>query len=410
MPVTAPSEPASADGEQTPRASTGDQASDPAAATQGADRHATEGGQSEGDPLGNGDGESKTATRPTTVGTEATGPAEVVAASFLQVNDEFFTVDDILNAAAPELLHAGARLDRAAFREAAARILNRTMRNEVGRTLVIEEAERRLTEQQTQLIDAEVEEWVKGLVAESGGSRTKLERMLEEQGTTLGRTIEAQRRSLLVRAYLDHKFEAQVSVDRRTLLEEYRRRIEDFTTPRKVRMQMIAAPFRAFLPDDATNPTEEQKAEAREKARETIQAAMAALSGGQDFGQVARRLSRGVKAEEGGLWPLMPAGSLREEKIEEGAFALEEGQVSNVIETDTGFYLVKARRVQPRKITPFTDAQGEIERQLKEQRREKLSEEYFETLYKEASINRSEEFLDFAIDRAVERYWRPRAP
>jgi len=170
-------------------------------------------------------------------------------------------------------------------------------------------------------------------------------------------------------------------------------------------MQIIAVPFDSFLPRDSVERTPADRRAAREAAREVIDQAAKEVTSGKDFGKVARKYSRGVRAPRGGVWPMMEAGSFRESEVERNAFRLKAEQVCGIIETKTGYYIVKALKVEPGREIDFEQAQPEIERILREQQYQKLSEEYFKKLISGATIEPAEKFMELAIERAVERHW-----
>jgi hypothetical protein len=322
------------------------------------------------------------------------------------VNDTFFTIEDILVAAAPRLLELPRGLTRGVFRVRAATVLGETLQEEIGRTLVLEEARARLTEEQLEQIEAAVDDTLKAMVAESGGSRKLLEQKLIHEGTTLERVLDLRRRALTTQSYLRMKFAPSIRVNRRMMLEYYRAHPEEFSSEKRVQMQIISAPVEAFLPAAADAPSGADLAAARKNARQHIDRAAEALRGGADFADVARKMSKGAKASSGGVWPLMPAGSFRRTEVERAAFALEAGQVSDVIETDEGFFLVKAKRVEPASRQSFAQAQEAIEEKLTSAQQRRLVNEYFERLHEKATVSHSESLMDVALDRAVERYWR----
>jgi parvulin-like peptidyl-prolyl isomerase len=111
-------------------------------------------------------------------------------------------------------------------------------------------------------------------------------------------------------------------------------------------------------------------------------------------------------AAQDGIWPLMVEGSVREAEVERNAFALEEGEVCGIIESPTGYYIVKALQVIPGQTLSFEDAQTQINSILREQQYEELQQEYFFGLFEEATIVESEDFFENAVDTLVARYYR----
>ena len=101
---------------------------------------------------------------------------------------------------------------------------------------------------------------------------------------------------------------------------------------------------------------------------------------------------------------MMPPHSFREKKVETAAFSMPESQVSDVIETETGYYIVKVYKVQAGRIVTFEQAQEQIEAKLKKIQYSKLEEKYFQRLIRTSRVQVSQEFLQLAVNRATEMY------
>jgi len=326
------------------------------------------------------------------------GRTEIVAASMLQVNETFITVEDILRDIRPELQKLPAGISGQSFRMEAARLVQKAAQRRVVDVLIYAEAERRLDERQKEQIESDVQDWRREQIANLGaGSRARLEEKLAAEGLTLAEATERYRRNLTARVYLHMRFSPAISVNRQMLYRYYRAHLADFTTPKKVQMQIIAAPFRAFA--DAIDP--------RAAARRQIDQAAAALQAGRSFDETAREYSKGVMADRGGVWPAMAAGNFREQAVEQAAFALGPGGVSDIIETDTGFWIVKARQVEEGRTESFEQAQEQIDQKLRDEQYAKLTADYFDRLMERATVTHSQRFLEFAVQEAARRYWRP---
>jgi len=208
---------------------------------------------------------------------------------------------------------------------------------------------------------------------------------------------------LMVQLYLRLKFMPSIHVNRSMMLDYYRQNAEEFHTPGRVQMQIIAVPLSEFLDDG--RPTAEEFQVARVKAQAVIEQAAAEIDASEDFGEVARKYSRDGKQDDGGLWPAMPRGSFRQKELEDAAFAMEEGQVSGVIETVTGFYIVKAAQVEPARSVSFEDAQDSIEEKLRQRQYKQITDEYFNDLVTKASIGNSGPLIASAADKAQTRFW-----
>lgn len=94
---------------------------------------------------------------------------------------------------------------------------------------------------------------------------------------------------------------------------------------------------------DETNPDPDA---AKAEAQKTIDAAKARIEGGEPFGAVAEEVSEDTAtSSEGGALGCFAAGKLAQpattKAIDDAVYALEKGQISDVIETNHGFHLVK---------------------------------------------------------------------
>ncbi len=333
-------------------------------------------------------------TKPAPSATDASSqPArgdQVVSSSALQINGQYLTADEVLRScgealkAVPKNLSAEATFARC--REIIADETYRTM----SEMLVMQEAKNRINDEAQKTITKEMDHELNIMIAElAGGSQKKLEQVLISQGTTLRTVLDNQRRRLTVRIYLHEKFSPQVKVNRQTLWDYYKANAEEFSTPLQVQMQIIAAPVKAYLANPRGRPSEAEIAAAKKLAREAIDSAAADLKDGKDFGDVAAARSKDSKAADRGVWPMMPAGSFAETKVEKAAFAMSEGGVSDVIETENGFYIVKAFKVQGGKVESFEDAQMKVEEKLRIQQENNLTREYFKKIVSESTLSSS---------------------
>ena len=343
--------------------------------------------------------------------TTAPKDVKVVATSALQVNRTYISVEDVLQRARKRLRKLPPRISEENFRLKATEEISVTLRDMVTEALVMQEAERNLTDPLRKQIDAEVGETLQQMINETGGgSRKKLEHALIKDGTDLKTVMNLQRRKVTVQIYLHARFMPSITINRQMLLDYFQRHREKFAAEKKVQMQVIFAPTKSFLAEAAGTPSPQELQAARAQAKAMIDQAAQALMSGEDFQSVVKRLSRGPKARDGGVWPLMPAGSFRRKEVEEAAFAMDEGQVSLPIETETGFFIVKAKKVQPGKAARFEDAQKEIAGLLRQEQYVQLTEEYFKKLLARSTIGDSRKLAERAVDEAVARYWQQPPP
>lgn len=329
---------------------------------------------------------------------------EVVAAGLLQVHDRFITIEDILRPCGKKIKALGGKLSEAEFRVKAKLIVEDEIRRAVSVTMVLVEAERRMTEMQKAQIDAEVALAEKEMITSVGGSRNKLKQELAAEGMTLEEVLKEHRRAVTLRVYLHGKFMPRVVINRKMLWNYYRKHLGEYSYRRKVHLRIIAAPFYAFLPADSRLSPARQLKIAGKKARKLIDAAAVAVKSGEDFSAVAKRTAKTIRDihgekwdrisfpgkifvtlmdSKGGLWNETSPESFRDQALAAAGGALKQGKVSDVIAGKNSCYLVKADKIAKARVVSFEDAQQEIARTLRRQEYNRLTDEHFAHLIKE---------------------------
>jgi len=116
--------------------------------------------------------------------------------------------------------------------------------------------------------------------------------------------------------------------------------------------------------------TDEEKAAARAK----IQAALRRARAGEDFATLAREISEDSTAAEGGDLGYNPRGRMQA-AFDEAQFALDVGQISDVVETSFGYHIIQVVGKREGDV-PVDEAKRELaERLYREARSVELAEE-----------------------------------
>jgi len=109
----------------------------------------------------------------------------------------------------------------------------------------------------------------------------------------------------------------------------------------------------------------------KEEARREIGKIQQRLKGGEDFGSLARQFSQGPSSVRDGDLGYFGRGRMVK-PFEDAADALSPGEVSDIVETQFGYHLIKVVDKQPASIIAYEQASGQIEQFLK---REKVRKE-----------------------------------
>ncbi len=350
------------------------------------------------------------ASRPSAYsGYDLLGQPRVVQAAMLMVNDQVISVDEVLRMVRRPMEAIPRGISEQTFVSQARGIVSDEIQRQVAEVLVYGEASQKLSDAQKEHIESTVESALREQILAAGGSRTALERRLVEEGTSLDEALVLLRRQKTSQFYLRQRLIPQISVSGKSLWRYYQKHTDEFTTPRKVQMQVAAFPYRRFYPAGRLSATEAELTAAKQQAAAAAAAAMVRIKAEEDFGEVVRSAAPSVayRSEQGGMWDYMAAGNFREKRVEDAAFAAKVGQVSGPIEGETGVFIVKTIGIQRGKVTSFEDAQEAIDMKLRDAQYTQLRMDYYQELYRKASIVQAEAFEKLLLVKAVQMYHRP---
>lgn len=359
---------------------------------------------SRGDVTASADGEA----RPVVHETTGVDPArttvrdDAVSSARLIVNGEEITVEDVLDPVRPQLEAAAEAETAESYREFAQHLIGARIWQLVNEVIVYRDAERAIDDRYDASINKEVDRLINDRITRYfDGRDARFDAHLAELGITRDRVRELTRRQVVVTQYLRIRFEEGIQEPgREEMLEYYQSHLADFRTPGHAELFLIEVPVSAHR--DAAMEIGDATAEiaARRRARETAVRAREEVLSGIDFCAVAREYSHDPKASEGGSWgkltaPLRGKYALPSERV----FSLAGGELSDVIEGDESFFIVKAGEVVPAHVASFEEAQPKIRAMLRAQRMQEAEETYLRELRDKASIQRWDEFKREVVSR-----------
>lgn len=190
------------------------------------------------------------------------------------------------------------------------------------------------------------------------GGEANFRTALQAQQMTEAKLREDARTDLLVNKFLEQEVNQKVLVKPSDIATFYEKNPDRFQQAESVRVAHILV----AVPQTANEA-------ARTAARARAEAALKAAKGGQDFAQLARRYSNDSSAQRGGDLGFVPKGQMVP-AFEAAAFALQPGQVSDLVETQFGYHVIKAIEKRPARLVPFVEAAAQIEQFLEQQQRQ----------------------------------------
>jgi peptidyl-prolyl cis-trans isomerase D len=165
------------------------------------------------------------------------------------------------------------------------------------------------------------------------------------------------------------EFETLAKPSEEQVRKVYDEHLEDrFTDVEKIHARHILVQVKAGA-DDAT------KAKARAEAEDLLKQAR----GGADFAELAKKHSKDPgSASKGGDLGFFPRGGMVP-AFEAVAFGLEPGQISDVVETQFGFHIIKVEEKKPGGPRPFDDVREQIQKELVAERSLELARKQAES-------------------------------
>ena len=127
--------------------------------------------------------------------------------------------------------------------------------------------------------------------------------------------------------------------------------------------------------------------EQKQQARNKIEEIQTKLRQGEDFAELAKQFSEGPSSKNGG-----DLGTFERNKMvkpfADATFSLKPGQVSDIVETQFGFHIIKVFEKMPETKLPFTDVKERLNQNMKRQKIQKETSAYIDQLKATADIQR----------------------
>lgn len=297
--------------------------------------------------------------------------AEVVDRVAATIEGDVVTLSDLVERIGPEWSRIEAMPDGPER--------DRERRDLLRRAFDVVVAEKLLSQQakalQLEVSDAQVDAAIADIKTRNRLDDAALAQALEDQGLDLPSFRAQVRRELETYSVLNQKVRGRVRISDADVRNYYQTHPQEFGGEEEVRVRHIFLPLREGAP----------RAD-EEKARALGERVLGRLAEGEDFAKVARDVSKGPSAGDGGELGWLRRGTIQK-TLEDAAFALKPGEVSGLVRAGPGLHLLKVeeRRVGGGK--SLEEVSEEIRIRLYEEQVGTYRQQYIEELKRGAAID-----------------------
>src|SRR6266704_966276 len=182
------------------------------------------------------------------------------------------------------------------------------------------------------------------------------------------------RRDLLISRFVETTFVSKAAVSEAEIRSFYDNNQDKFKRDESVKASHI------LIGVDSAASAEDKK-----KAREKAEKLRKDLAGGAEFAALAKEYSTCPSSKQGGDLGFFGKGQMVP-SLEKAAFALKTGEISNVVETQFGYHVIKLKEKKPAVTTDFNEVKAKIEEFLKGQKVNEAIQKYLAETKKTAKI------------------------
>ena len=210
-----------------------------------------------------------------------------------------------------------------------------------------------------------------------------LEKAVEGEGMSWEDYKAQIRNSLLTQEVIGKEMRGRIVIGEEEIKKFYDEHQKEFVRPEQVVLAEI------FL--STTGKTPEEMAVIEHKAEDYLNR----LKKGEEFSEMAKRYSEGSTAKEGGPLGTFERGQL-EKQLEDVTFTLNKGALTDVIQTKTGFEILKVVDRYQSGLQPLEKVRREIEGEIYMKKMQPTLREYLAQLREESYVTVKPGFTDSA--------------
>jgi peptidyl-prolyl cis-trans isomerase C len=250
------------------------------------------------------------------------------------------------------------------------RVYRGILDNMIGYRLMIQEAKARKIAVPDADVDAQVAQ-----IRSQFPNDAQFQQALTAQNTTLEAVRNDTRDGISADKLVESEIASKVAVKPEAVTDFYQKNQDKFQQGPRVHASHILI----GIPQNAD-------AAAKQQAKAKADALLKDLKSGKDFAATAKANSQDPgSAPNGGDLGFFEQGQMVP-PFEQAAFALKPGEMSDVVESQFGYHIIKVAERQDSRVVPLEEAKGQIEEFLTQQNRHAQTELFVNALRAKAKI------------------------
>lgn len=184
---------------------------------------------------------------------------------------------------------------------------------------------------------------------------------------------------LMIQQMIEQEIVSKITVSDEEMQQYYEEKKAQFKEPEQVQASHILV---QVAPDASQEDKDAAKAE--------IDAILVQLNEGKDFAELAKEHSDCPSKEQGGDLGFFARGMMVK-SFEDVAFGLDEGGISDIVETQFGYHIIKLTGKKAERDVPFDEVKDQLKQGLFQQKRNTEIMSWINTMKEQAQIEMVEQ-------------------
>ncbi len=298
------------------------------------------------------------------------GSGEVVERIVALVNNELITLSELEEMGKP-LLDRVRQTGSPAEREERLKKARREVLDHLIESKLLEEE---MKKRKIEVPERDVDAAIQDILKTSNLTEDGLKKALAREEMTLSAYRQKVREELGKMRLVGREIKSKIVIDDEELRKRYQDNPEKYSEPLEVQIQQVFFPLPQNAPKDQVAAVRREALTILERARR-----------GDDFTQLAKAYSRGPAADEGGILGYFKRQELARE-VEEAAFKLKPGEISDLVRGSTGFHILKVLDRKGGEPRPFAEVQDRVREEAMQEESEKRFNAWMKDLKSKAYI------------------------